>query len=70
MIVFVHLLVQRPQNMYEVLKINVNNIESITETTDGYAELSMISGKKYKTMDMYRDIISQLADTEGVSMEE
>lgn len=70
MIVFIHLVVQRPQNLYEVLKINVNNIESILETNDGYAELSMVSGKKYKTMDSYGDIISQLADTEGVSMEE
>lgn len=70
MVTFIHFFATCPGNMAEVLKLNVGAIESVTETNDGHAELMMISGKRYKSQDLFRDVVRQIADADEVSMEE
>lgn len=56
--------------MVEIVKLNVGAIESVTETSDGHAELTMISGKRYKSEELFDDVVHQIADADEVSMEE
>lgn len=70
MVTFIHFFATCPGNMVEVLKLNVGAIESVTETPDGRAELTMVSGKRYKSEDRFDDIVRQIADADEVSMEE
>lgn len=70
MVTFIHFFAMRPNNMAKVVKLNVGAIESVTETNDGHAELMTVSGKRYKSQDLYRDVVHQIAEADEVSMEE